>query len=586
MHVPSVRAELRVLGLWVLVACSSPIPFAAVGVAAQAVPVVPAYTHDSVLSVGSQNGIVVSASALASAVGRDVLAAGGNAVDAAIATGFALAVTSPRAGNIGGGGFMLIRFPDGRATALDFRERAPQGTYPEMFVHDGAYDPDLHHQGHRSVGVPGTVAGFDKAHRLYGRVPWERIVYPAVRLAEEGFELTEGQARSLTRLVERARYRGYSATLRAFSNDGLSYPPGEVLRQPDLARTLERIMFERSDGFYRGETARLIGEEMRWGGGLMTEVDLAQYTARERTPIRGFYRGFEVLSMPPPSSGGVALVEMLNILEGFDLVSLGHNSPRYVHYLVEAMRRAYRDRARFLADPDVVDVPVRRLTSAQHALELRSTIRPSRASVSSPNDVTEVRESRETTHYSVVDRDGTAVAVTYTLEASFGSAITVAGAGFLLNNEMGDFNGRPNLTDEGGLIGTTPNLARPGQRMLSSMTPTILARNGELIAVLGTPGGRTIINTVLQLVLNLVDFEMQAEAAVAAPRIHHQWLPDVVRSESGLSGGTVTALEEMGYRVVDGGTQGRANIIVVDPVSGERAGVPDPRNPDAAAVGY
>ena len=586
MHLVDVRAGFRLVGSWLLVAASSALPFCAVGVSAQAVRVVPAYTRDSVPSVSSQNGMVVSASALASAVGRDVLAAGGNAVDAAIATGFALAVTSPRAGNIGGGGFMLIRFPDGRSTALDFRERAPQGAFPEMFVREGTYDPDLHHQGHRSVGVPGTVAGLDKAHRLYGNLPWERLVYPAVRLAEEGFELTEGQARSLARLIERARRRGYDATLRAYSRDGAPYLPGEVHRQRDLARTLGRVMLERSDGFYRGETARLIGEEMRLGGGLITEVDLARYTARERAPIHGLYRGFEVISMPPPSSGGVALVEMLNILEGFDLVSFGHNSSRYLHYLVEAMRRAFRDRARFLADPDVVDVPVQRLTSAQHAFELRSTIQPLRASVSSPNDVIEAPESGETTHFSIVDRDGMAVAVTYTLEASFGSAITVAGAGFILNNEMGDFNGRPGLTEESGLVGTTPNLARPGQRMLSSMTPTVLARNGELVAVLGTPGGRTIINTVLQLVLNLVDFEMDAETAVAAPRVHHQWLPDIIESEPGLSEGTVTALEEMGHRVVDGGAQGRANIIVVSPARGQLMGVPDPRNPDAAAVGH
>lgn len=586
MHVLDVRAEFRFVGSWLLVAASCALPFCAAGVSAQAVRAVPAYTRDSVPSVSSQNGMVVSASELASAVGRDVLAAGGNAVDAAIATGFALAVTSPRAGNIGGGGFMLIRFPDGRSTALDFRERAPQGAFPEMFVREGTYDPDLHHQGHRSVGVPGTVAGLDKAHRLYGNLPWERLVYPAVRLAEEGFELTEGQARSLARLTERARRRGYDATLRAYSRDGAPYLPGEVHRQPDLARTLGRVMLERSDGFYRGETARLIGEEMRLGGGLITEVDLARYTARERTPIHGFYRGFEVISMPPPSSGGVALVEMLNILEGFDLVSFGHNSSRYLHYLVEAMRRAFRDRARFLADPDVVDVPVQRLTSAQYAFELRNTIQPLRASVSSPDDVIEAPGNGETTHFSVVDRDGMAVAVTYTLEASFGSAITVAGAGFILNNEMGDFNGRPGLTEESGLVGTTPNLARPGQRMLSSMTPAILARNGGLVAVLGTPGGRTIINTVLQLVLNLVDFEMDAETAVAAPRVHHQWLPDIVESEPGLLQGTVTALEEMGHRVVDGGTQGRANIIVVNPAGGQLTGVPDPRNPDAAAAGH
>ena len=544
------------------------------------------FTADSVRAVRAHGGMVVSERALASEVGRDVLAAGGNAVDAAIATAFALAVTFPRAGNIGGGGFMVIRFPDGRATALDFRERAPLAAHAEMFVRDGAYDPELHHQGHLSVGVPGTVAGLDKAHRLYGSVPWERLVYPALRLAEQGYELSEEQARSMAGLVERASRRGYAATLRAFSRDGTPYRAGEVHRQPDLGRTLERIMIERADGFYRGETARLLAQEMRRGGGLITEADLALYMARERQPVRGDYRGWEVISMPPPSSGGVALIEMLNILEGYDLAGMGHNSSRYLHHLAEAMRRAYRDRALFLADADVVDVPVQRLTSAAHALELRGTIRPDRASVSSPKDVGERAESRQTTHVSVVDEDGAAVALTYTLEGTFGSAITVPGAGFLLNNEIGDFNARPGLTDETGLIGTEPNLARPGQRMLSSMTPTIVARSGELVAVLGTPGGRTIINTVFQLVLNLVDFEMGAAQAVAAPRIHHQWLPDVIQSEPGLSPGTAAALEEMGHRVDGGGVQGRANIIVIDPMSRERTGAPDPRNPDAAAAGH
>ena len=544
------------------------------------------FTADSVRAVRAHGGMVVSESALASEVGRDVLAAGGNAVDAAIATAFALAVTFPGAGNIGGGGFMVIRFPDGRATALDFRERAPLAAHAEMFVRDGAYDPELHHQGHVSVGVPGTVAGLDKAHRLYGSVPWERLVYPALRLAEQGYELSEEQARSLAGLVERASRRGYAATLRAFSRDGTPYRAGEVHRQRDLGRTLERIMIERADGFYRGETARLLAQEMRRGGGLITEADLALYMARERQPVRGDYRGWEVISMPPPSSGGVALIEMLNILEGYDLAGMGHNSSRYLHHLAEAMRRAYRDRALFLADADVVDVPVQRLTSAAHALELLGTIRPDRASVSSPEDVGERAESRQTTHVSVVDEDGAAVALTYTLEGTFGSAITVPGAGFLLNNEIGDFNARPGLTDETGLIGTEPNLARPGQRMLSSMTPTIVARSGELVAVLGTPGGRTIINTVLQLVLNLVDFEMGAAQAVATPRIHHQWLPDVIQSEPGLSPGTAAALEEMGHRVEGGGVQGRANIIVIDPMSRERTGAPDPRNPDAVAAGH
>ena len=544
-------------------------------------------TADSVRSVSARSGMVVSDNSLASRVGRDVLAAGGNAVDAAVATGLTLAVTHPAAGNLGGGGFMVIHFPDGRVTALDFRERAPLAARPEMFVRDGAYDEDLHHRSHLAVGVPGTVAGFDKAHRLHGSLPWERLVYPSLRLAEQGFPLSEERARELARLIERANRLGYDETLRTFSKGGELYRPGDILRQPDLARTLDRIMLERSDGFYRGETARLITDEMRRGGGLITEADLAAYMAREREPVRGRYRGYEVISMPPPSSGGVVLVEMLNILEGYDLAGMGHNSSRYLHHLAEAMRRAYQDRAQWLADPDVVDVPVHRLTAKEHARELRLTIQTSRASASAPADLTDTDESRETTHYSVVDGQGMAVAVTYTLEARFGSGITVAGAGFLLNNEMGDFNAGPGLTDADGLIGTTPNLARPGQRMLSSMTPTILERNGALVAVLGTPGGRTIINTVLQLILNLVDFQMSVEAAVAAPRIHHQWLPDeIALEEGGVSPGTMAALEEMGHAVSVDGAQGQAHVIVMNPVTGERIGAPDPRSPDAAAAGH
>jgi gamma-glutamyltranspeptidase/glutathione hydrolase len=587
MRVPDRRSAsvplYRFIHLYVLIAAAVALPCAPAPAAAQAGP---RYTADSVRTARARGGMVVSENALASEIGRDVLAAGGNAVDAAVATAFALAVTYPGAGNIGGGGFMVIRFPDGRTTALDFRERAPLTARADMFLRDGTYDSELHHEGHLSVGVPGTVAGLDKAHRLYGTVPWERAVYPAVRLAEEGFPLSDEQARALARLVDRARRRGYSATLRAFSKDGVPYQAGEIHRQPDLARTLDRIMLERSDGFYRGETARLLADEMRRSGGLVTEVDLQLYMARERQPVRGFYRGWEVVSMPPPSSGGVALVEMLNILEEFDLAGMGHNGSRYLHVLAEAMRRAYRDRAQFLADPDFADVPVQRLTSKDHADRLRATIDPRRASVSAPADVTEVPESRETTHVSVVDESGMAVSLTYTLEGTFGSAITVPGAGFLLNNEMGDFNASPGLTDAGGLIGTTPNLARPQQRMLSSMTPTILARNGELVAVLGTPGGRTIINTVLQLVLAIVDFEMDAAETVAAPRIHHQWLPDVIDTEPGFDAGTIAALGEMGHRVENGGPQGRANIVLVNTVSGERVGAPDPRNPDAAAAGH
>ena len=534
--------------------------------------------------VRSRSGMVSSQQWIASQVGADVLSSGGNAVDAAIATGFALAVTHPAAGNIGGGGFMVIRFPDGQSTAIDFREKAPLTSHPEMWLDEtGEYSSDLHHRSHKAVGVPGTVAGFDKAHRLYGAASWVDLVQPAIDLAGEGFELSEALAGSIERFVGGSPYE---ATVSAFSRGGVPYQAGQTWDQPDLARSLERIRDHRRDGFYRGETASLIAEEMRRGGGLITLEDLARYQARERATIEGTYRGYDIISMPPPSSGGVAIVTMLNILEAYDLAAMGHNSAAYIHHLAEAMRRAYRDRAEFLADADFNDVPVQRLTSKDHATWLRRNIDSERASISHPTDVEMPPESPETTHYSVVDADGMAVSVTYTLEFGYGSGIVVPGAGFLLNNEMGDFNAGPGLTNASGLIGTTANLARPQQRMLSSMSPSIVARDGKLVAVIGSPGGRTIINTTMQLILNVVEFGMSIPEAVAAPRIHHQWLPDRIRIEAnGISEKIQSQLEQMGHIVQLGGRQGSANSIGIDLSTGERLGAPDPRSPDSGARG-
>jgi len=530
--------------------------------------------------------MVVSANRTASAVGRAVLQSGGNAIDAAVATGFALAVTHPTAGNIGGGGFMVIRFPDGSATTIDFREKAPLRARPDMFVDDnGAYSREKHHLSHLSVGVPGTVAGFALAHERYGNLRWNRLVEPAIRLADHGIVVSDALAASLRSALR--RMQPFPASVYTFSKHGEPYAPGDTLRQTDLARTLSRIARHGRDGFYRGETARLLLAEMRRGGGIISSADLDLYRAVERAPIRGTFHDYEIISMPPPSSGGIAMVEMLNILEGYDLRSLGHNTAPYLHLLAEAMRRAYRDRATFVADADFVDVPIARLTSKAYADEQRATIDPDRASTSTPADVDQTYESPETTHFSVVDRDGLAVSVTYTLEFGYGSAIVVPGAGFLLNNEMGDFNGKPGLTTENGLIGTSPNLARPQQRMLSSMTPSILARNGKLVAVIGSPGGRTIINTVFQVALNVMVFDMDIQQAVNAARMHHQWLPDGLRIEAGgVSDATRDALEAMGYRVQVRGTQGRANSIMIDPVTGDRLGAPDPRDPDAGAAGH
>lgn len=535
----------------------------------------------------SGGGMVVSAYPHASRAGAEVLRAGGNAVDAAIATGFALAVTHPAAGNIGGGGFMVIRFPDGSSSVMDFREKAPLRAHPEMFLdEDGEYSFQIHHRSHLAVGVPGTVAGFAQAHEKYGSAAWAGLVEPAVVLARDGFEVSERLAGSLAGRLE--AFRGYPATFAQFFRNGEPYAPGDTLVQADLASTLARIRDQGRDGFYAGETARLLAEEMERGGGWITEEDLARYQAVEREPVRGTYRGYDIISMAPPSSGGTALVEMLNVLEGFDVAAMGANSPAHAHHLIEAMRRAFRDRATHLADPDFADVPVARLTSKEYAAEIRATIQADAASVSNPDDVAGDPgwESSETTHYSVVDADGMAVSVTYTLEGGYGSYITVPGAGFLLNNEMGDFNARPGLTTERGLIGTEPNLARPEQRMLSSMTPTILARDGELVAVIGSPGGRTIINTVLQIVVNVVDFGMSPADAVAAKRLHHQWLPDAARLEDGyMSEEDAAVLTAMGHQISLSGRQGIAHCIFTGE-GGVLVGVPDPRDSDGSAAGY
>jgi gamma-glutamyltranspeptidase/glutathione hydrolase len=557
--------------------------------AAQQPPAMPPSTTtatDAAAPVRAQRGMVVSASEIASRIGADVLVSGGNAVDAAIATGLAMAVTHPTAGNIGGGGFMVIRFPDGRTTAFDFREKAPLAAHARMFLDaNGEYSSTIHHNSHIAVGVPGTVAGFALAHERFGRREWASLVEPAVDLAADGFAIPDGLARSLSGVLD--NMEAYPASVAAFSKNGTPYGAGEMLRQPDLARTLERIMRQGRDGFYRGETARLVAGEMRRGGGLITEEDLARYEAKERTPVHGTYRGYDIISMPPPSSGGVAMVEMLNILEGYDLAAMGHMSAEYVHHVVEAMRRAYLDRARHLADADFADVPIERLTSKAYAQELRRTIDGERATPSAPADIALQDESPETTHYSVVDASGMAVSVTYTLEAGYGSKIVVPGAGFLLNNEMGDFNAAPGMTTANGLIGTEPNLARPEQRMLSSMTPSIVAKDGKLVAIIGSPGGRTIINTVMEVILGMVDFGMGIQQAVNAPRFHHQWLPDRVSIEAnGITEETAHQLETMGHTVRVGGRQGSAHSIMIDPVTGERLGAADPRDSYAGAVGH
>jgi len=534
----------------------------------------------------ASRGMVVASDSLAAEVGRDALQAGGSAVDAAVATAFALAVTLPAAGNIGGGGFLVYRAAGGSAAAYDFRETAPAAASPEMFLSGGVYDAARHHDSHVAVGVPGSVAGLHRAWSDHGRLPWRRLVEPAVSLARDGFVLTHARAASLAGVLP--RMSRYPASVAAFSNGGAPYAAGESFRQPDLAGTLERIAAEGPDGFYRGRTAALVAEEMAEHGGLITEADLAAYEPRVREPIRGDYRGYEILSMPPPSSGGITLVQMLNVLEGYDLRAAGYGSAHNVHRIAEAMRRGFADRARHLGDPDFNPaMPVLRLTSKEYAAGLRATIDAERASRSGPATFEWPATGNETTHLSVVDADRNAVALTTTLEQSYGSKIVVPGGGFLLNNEMGDFNAAPGLTTATGLIGTEPNLAAPGKRMLSSMTPTIVAREGRLFMVTGSPGGRTIINTVLHTILNVVDFGMNVQEAVDAPRFHHQWLPDELRFERrGLSPDTVALLEARGHTLATRTSQGAAHAIVFDAAADVLEGAADPRRADAAAAGY
>jgi gamma-glutamyltranspeptidase/glutathione hydrolase len=531
--------------------------------------------------------MVVSSHYLASDVGVSVLKAGGNAVDAAIATGLALAVVHPAAGNIGGGGFMIAYMNDGTVTAFDFREKAPAAAREDMYVDEyGKYIHDLNHEGYLSVGVPGTVAGFDLASKRLGTMPWKELAQPAVELAEDGFPLSWSLARAFKAYAP--HFRRYPASEKKFlRNDGSFYESEDIWRQPDLAESLKRIRDHGKAGFYEGETARLLASDMARNGGLITEADLAAYEAVEREPVQGTYRGYDIISMCPPSSGGSTLIEMLNILEGFDLRASGHNSARYVHLLAEAMRLAFADRAAYLGDPDFnPDLPLEMLLSKEYATERRKLISDTLAGVSKPGDILPP-EGEQTTHYSVVDQYGNAVVVTYTLEYGYGSRIVADGLGFLLNNEMGDFNPVPGYTDSLGKIGSKPNRVAPGKRMLSSMTPTIIAQNGKPWALVGTPGGRTIINSVLQVTLNLLDFDMNISEAVAAKRIHHQWLPDRLRLERrALSSDSREILTSMGHRIQDRGYQGSVMAIRIDHRNNILWGASDPRSADAAAVGY
>ncbi|MFK7844713.1 MAG: gamma-glutamyltransferase [Rhodothermales bacterium] len=549
----------------------------------------PASAQQGRIPVPAKNGMVVSSHYLASEVGNEVLMQGGNAVDAAIATAFALAVTLPSAGNIGGGGFLVYHGADGEITSFNFREKAPLAATETMFLNSrGEIHQNSNHDGALSVGVPGTVAGLVLAHERLGTMPWADLVAPAVELAADGFPSTRAMQGFLKMLSRRPK--AYPSTSKAFLKPGNKpYEPGEIWKQPDLAKTLTRIKEQGHDGFYKGETAKLVEDFMRANKGLITQEDLALYEADEQPVIHGTYRGYDIYGMAPPSSGGVALVEMLNILEGFNLKKAGHNSALYAHLLTEAMRRAYADRAQHIGDPKFnPEMPVETLTSKAHAEDMRASIDMYFASQSDSSKFSNAYyESEETTHFSIVDKEGNAVSLTYTLEHSYGSRMVVDGAGFLLNNEMGDFNPIPGRTTSSGLVGSKPNLVQPQKRMLSSMTPTIVAKDGKPLLIIGTPGGRTIINTVLQVILNVIDHEMSVAKAIEAGRIHHQWLPDrTVVEEGTFSLDTERLYEMMGHTIRYRESMGRAMGIFIDYDEGLIYGAADSRSYDGRAIGH
>lgn len=573
-------------------------------VAAVAVFLSPAAASTHPVHAG--HGILVSYHELASKAGVEIMRAGGNAIDAAVATGFALAVVHPPAGNIGGGGFMLVRMADGTTHFLDYREKAPAAATRDMYLDaHGNVIEGASEIGYKAVGVPGSVAGMAYAEKKWGKLTLKQVMAPAIKLAREGYGLSWEQARDL----HNGNLARFAESRRVFQRDGNYYAPGEIFRQPDLAHTLERIA-ENPDDFYHGSLARELAAAMQRGGGLITAADLAQYEAKEREPVRGTYRGYEVVSAPPPSSGGAVLIESLNILEGYDLARMGNRSAQSIHFITEAFRRAFFDRAEFLGDPDFAKIPVAQLLDKKYAAAWRETLEPARASPSRElkrpavfseleqyaadrAPVSALPESPQTTHYSVMDAQGNAVAVTTTLNGWFGSKVTADGLGFLLNNEMDDFSSKPEAPNSDGLIQGAANAIGPGKRPLSSMAPTIVVHEGKTVLVLGSPGSSKIISTVANVLMGVVDDGMNIQEAVNAPRFHHQWMPDVINVEQWFSPDTIGALKQMGYRVEVGlhhGSDfepywGDAECIAVDEKTGERLGASDVRH-NGRAVGY
>jgi len=538
--------------------------------------------------VRARHGMVVTRERHATAAGLEVLKSGGNVVDAAVTVGFALAVTHPSAGNIGGGGFLLLRTADGKTTFIDFRERAPQAASRNMYIDESGKATEDSLIGYRASGVPGAVRGLEYAWRKYGKKQWADLVAPAVALAGKGFELSYGQAQGLKNAA-----RGLSKfpeSNRIFLRDGKYYEPGEVFKQPELARTLERIEKNGANDFYEGETAQLLAKDMKEHGGLITLDDLKNYKAIERQPLTGSYRGYTIVTAPPPSSGGVGILQMLGVLESTGYEKGGAGSASSVHYMAEAMRRYFADRAQHLGDADFVKVPLTGLLDPKYIASLRASIDPEHATPST--DIHAGRfagESYETTHYTIADADGNIACVTYTLNGGYGSRVTPTGLGFLLNNEMDDFAPKPGEPNKYGLVQGEANAIQPGKTPLSSMTPTFVLREGKPYLALGSPGGPTIINSVLEVLVNVIDFGMGAQDAVNWPRFHHQWLPDELRMEVGFSPDTVALLEKRGHKVKRVSDEGRpytqGEVAAVRFWNGWLEGAPDPRT-EATAEGH
>jgi gamma-glutamyltranspeptidase/glutathione hydrolase len=544
--------------------------------------------------VESRHGMVVSASSYASMVGVDILKKGGNAVDAAVATGFALAVTYPSAGNIGGGGFMVIHLADGRNVTIDYREKAPLSAYRDMYLDkEGEFVPELSQQGTTSSGVPGSVAGLLYALHKYGTLPLSEVIQPAIELAKNGWKLNARDARYFNENIP--VFEKYPSTRKIFMKDSTTYKEGELFKQPDIAWTLEQIKEKGRDGFYKGKVAELLVKQVRSLGGYITAEDLEKYKPMERNPVTGTYRGYEVVSMAPPSSGGIALVELLNILENYNLKEEGWNSSHYIHHLVEAMKYVYADRTYHLGDADFYPVPEGQLTSKEYARTIFNRIESAKdRAVPSEEikslDVKQPYESTETTQYCVYDSLGNAVSTTTTINSTFGSGVVVEGAGFLLNNEMDDFSSKPGVQNQFGLMGTDANAIQPEKRMLSSMTPTIILRDSKPYIIVGSPGGSTIITVVLQVILNCIDFDMNIQEAINSPRFHHQWMPDSIYYEqNAITRDTRKELTSMGYNFVDEGAAQRilgiAEGILIDSKKGIIYGADDPRG-GGLALGY